>query len=67
MPRQLQTKIEFIDLFGSVRWSCDWGEECLQQVAEGLNHADISDWNNLLESLLKGLQAYQNVAIKQDC
>lgn len=40
-PNGSKDEVEFINVLCSVRRSVLWCQQCLQQVAQGLNHADL--------------------------
>ena len=42
-PDGSKDEVELVDLLGGVWWGVLRAEQGLQQVAQGLNHADVSD------------------------
>ena len=65
-PAAAEDKVGLIPLLGTVRWSVLWREHHLQQVAQHLQVADVSNGCDLLEAQAHGLQAQRYILFKQD-
>ena len=65
-PNCCKNKIEFIDLFGCISGRVSWCKQSLKEIAESLDHADVSDGCDFFEADTQSFEANWNISIKED-
>ena len=65
-PHCSKHKVELIHLLVGVWRGILWSQQGLQQIAQGLDHADVSHGGDLLEPCAQHLEAGGDVAVKEN-